>query len=279
MNFLIRKILVPVDLSEASLNALETAAAIAKKHHAVLQILNVSEPVFMNESGIQKKGKRDYPDVLNALTAAIHNIDNIQSNLLQKTGNVVETILTTASSEKSDLIIMGTHGASAFRDGFIGSNTYNVIKYSSCSVLTIPSKRKFISFDNVLFPIRAVNGALEYYNIVCHFLLAGATLQVFGLSSLKIERKTSVLDRIVDEIRDQLNTDRVKTRVSWGDGNSISEDIIQFANQENSDLIVLTSIIDAIKKRNYIGPHTQRVINICKVPLLCIKINAVSSFA
>ena len=41
--YTIRKIIVPIDLSETSLNALDTAVAIAKRHQSELILLNVIE--------------------------------------------------------------------------------------------------------------------------------------------------------------------------------------------------------------------------------------------
>ena len=42
----ISHILVPVDLSESSLNALDTAVGLAKKHRATLHVLYVDESSF-----------------------------------------------------------------------------------------------------------------------------------------------------------------------------------------------------------------------------------------
>jgi nucleotide-binding universal stress UspA family protein len=278
-NYSIQKILVPVDLSETSLNALETAVHLAKKHRAVLQVLNVTEQAG-GEADEQKFKSSYHPDadVLIALTSSISHLDDIDSGLIRKKGNVVETIIATAAEEGSDLIIMGTHGASGFREGFIGSNAYNVIKYAACPVLSIPPKKKVSAFNKVLFPIRAAPGALKYYNVGSHFLQSGSLLQVLGLSYLTME-KTNVLDKLIEEIREQLDSDTITTNVAWANGSAISENIFQYAKYNHTELVVLTSAIDAITKPNYIGPHTQRLINTCHLPLLSIKLKATPVFA
>jgi nucleotide-binding universal stress UspA family protein len=275
----IQKILVPVDLSETSLNALETAVHLAKKHRAALQVLNVTEQAVSETD--QHKFKNSYhpdADVLIALTSSISHLQDIESGLIRKKGNVVETIIATAAEEQSDLIVIGTHGASGFRDGYIGSNAYNVIKHAACPVLSIPPKKKVTAFHKALFPIRAAPGALKYYNVACHFIQSGSLLQVLGLSYLTME-KTGVLDKLIDEIREQLDSDKITTSVAWANGSAISENIFHYAKYNHTELVVLTSAIDAITKPNYIGPHTQRLINTCHLPLLSIKLKATPAFA
>lgn len=279
--YVIKKILVPVDLSETSLNALETAIVLAKKHNAVLQLLNVAEqlpdPADNNRLAIFPNDINQ--DVLNALIGTIIHVSNIQPQLIRKQGHVTGIIITTSVHEQTDLVIMGTHGASGVREGFIGSNTYGVIKHSSCPVLTIPPERKFTSFKNVMFPIRPVNGALKRFDVVSHFMDAGSSLGIMGLSYQRMQNDTGILDKIAEEIREEAAQSQISVTTAWGEGASVSENILGFSQRSRPDLIVLTSALDAIVKPNFIGPHTQKLINNSRVPLLSIKKNSVPAFA
>src|SRR6476620_3617210 len=136
---------------------------------------------------------------------------------------------------------MGTHGASGFRDGFIGSNTYGVMKYASCPVLTIPPRKKITSFKKVLFPIKPISGAFHSYDVASQFLASNSLINVLGLSYLNITRETVVLDKIVEEFRDRWEAEKVAIETSWSLGTSVANDILQFAQQNNPELIVLTS--------------------------------------
>jgi len=216
---------------------------------------------------------------LNALTAAIEHAHGIKPELIEKDGHVVESIINAAVFEQTDLIVIGTHGASGFRENYIGSNAYNVIKHSNCPVLTIPPTKKFYSFKKVLFPVRPVTGALARYDVVSRFLSAYASLEVLGVSNSRMDNDAGVLDKIVEEIKGLLEADKVNAKASWGQGNSVSDDIFQFIQTNYPDLIVLTSVIDAISKSNFIGPHTQKLINCSKVPVLNIKKIGVPAFA
>jgi nucleotide-binding universal stress UspA family protein len=205
------------------------------------------------------------------LTAAIQHGNEIKPKLFKSNGTVIESVVSLTTIENPDLIIMGTHGASGYRPGFIGSNTYGVLKHSPCPVLTIPPRRKFNSFENALFPIRPVAGALARYDVACHFLAARSTVEVLGLSYLRMERETTVLEKIADEIRDKVTADEVALKTTWSADNSFTDHILQLVQEAHHDLLILTSSLDAISKSNFIGPNTQKIINCSKVPLLVIK--------
>jgi nucleotide-binding universal stress UspA family protein len=272
-SFTIQKILVPLDLSQTSLNALDTAVALAKKHDATILLLNVIEPVLHagEETNSHIEELSNSVDVLTVLEGKIQQAGNIKTKIIQLEGNVTDTIIKNSLFHRSDLIVMGTHGASGFRSGFIGSNAYNVAKHSSCPVLLVPPNRKYISFKKVVFPVRPVTGALLRYDVACHFVSSLSSLEVLGLSYGTVERETNLLEKIIEEIKEQLEADKVKAKPVWGMGQSIAEDVLLYIQQTNPDLVIVTSVLDVIIKHDFLGPHTQRILNCSKAPMLCIK--------
>jgi nucleotide-binding universal stress UspA family protein len=261
---------------------LDTAVALAKKHDAEIVLLNVIENkyAFIDENIFQSTGSlTNSSDVLSALAGAIQHSHEIQPRLLQEEGNVCDTIIKLSLHHQCDLIVMGTHGASGYRDGFIGSNTYGVVKNACCPVLTVPGKRKYLSFRKILFPIRPVSGALMRYDMVCHFLSSQPWVNVLGLSYRSMEKETNVLEKIIEEIKDQLEQDRVRTSAVWNSGNSVAEDVLLEAQRTNSELVVITSVLDVTTKPNFLGPHTQKILHHSKVPVLSIKKISIPSLA
>lgn len=271
----ISNVLVPVDLSEGSLNALDTAVNIAKKHKAALQVLyvdennlhtieDVSTPHFSNMLNVT--------DVITALVGAIQHAHGIKPIVLMEEGNVAETIIKTAFLQHADIIVMGSHGASGYRDGFIGNNTYNVIKHAVCPVLSVPQKRKLSSFKKILFPIRPVTGALIPYEIVSFLTNANTLMEVMGINyRMIVDTAGSILETLLGEIKDQLKKDGVIATPIWSEGYRIADDIVNYAHKANSDLVVVTSALDVTSKPRYIGPHAQKIIHCSKAPVLSIK--------
>jgi nucleotide-binding universal stress UspA family protein len=274
MNYKIANILVAVDLSQSSLNALDTAVAIAVQHGAALHILYINERSYQNNDVIKLPSfqPRSQPtDVLYALGGAITYTYQIQPVFHEMEGNVPELILETAFTQRSDLIVMGKHGASGFRDDFIGSNTYQVIKHAHCPVLSVPNKKKVTSFNKILFPVRPVSRGLAAFEFVGCLSMPGATMDVLGLSYKQTDADTGILSTIVDEIREELKKSEVIAHVDWGIGFSIGDEVINYALNHNPDLVVVTTALDVTSKPKYIGPHTQKIINSIKVPVLSLK--------
>lgn len=276
------RVLVPVDLSESSLNALDTAVNIAKKHKATLHVLHVDENNFQTMEDVGTpyfSNSVNTADVITALVGAIQYTHNIKPVVSIQEGNVAEAIIKTSFLLHADLVVMGAHGASGYRDGFIGNNTYNVIKYASCPVLSVPQKKKNNGFKKILFPIRPVAGALMSYEIVSHFTNPSTVIDVMGLSyRMIIDNTGSVLDTIVGEIKDQLKKDQVTTRAFWNEGIGIADEIVRYTNNTSTDLVIVTSGLDVTSKPKYIGPHAQKIIHCSKSPVLSIKKNTVPSF-
>jgi len=271
----ISNILVPVDLSEGSLNALDVAVMMAKKHNADLQVLHVDEGSFQTFGGTGTSyfsNTLNAVDVINALVGAIYHRYNIKPVVFMEEGNVAEVIIKTSFLQHTDLIVMGSHGASGYRDGFIGNNTYNVMKYAACPVLSVPQKRKLNSFKKIVFPIRPVTGALLPYEIVSSFTNQDTVMEVMGLTyRMIIETRNAVLETIVGEIKDQLEKDGVVAKPLWLEGHGIAEEIVKYINNTNPDIVVVTSALDATSKPKYIGPHAQKIIHCSKAPVLSIK--------
>jgi nucleotide-binding universal stress UspA family protein len=271
--YYIKKILAAVDISDTSLNALHFAASVAREHGASLQILNVIEPSFTPDvnGGFRFTSSTSSMNVLSAFAATVEHSNYPQPQVTQVNGHVVESVISIAMAEQCDLIVLGTHGASGFRPGFIGTNAYNVIKYSPCPVLIIPPKRKHSFFKKILFPVRPITGALMPYEIIRQFLPAHSKLDILALSYLRMERQTSVVHKIAEKVNDSSPAYKVKVDVTWGKGISIADDILQHERQTTPDLILLNPALDASSKPDFIGPQVQRIVHSATTPIVSVK--------
>jgi universal stress protein A len=144
----ISRILLPIDFSAESKNALRYAGAFARQFGACLTLLHVVEPVvcaadfgygpvtrlYPNEELLQKArtrlrllGKRLTPSWLR-VTADV------------RTG-VAETEIVEAARElETDLIVMGTHGDCRSGQTPIGSTAERVVRHAPCPVFVVRKK-------------------------------------------------------------------------------------------------------------------------------------------
>src|SRR5687768_12748363 len=125
-----KKIIAPVDFSDASTNALSFAAELSKRASAQLIIVNVFE------RGEDEEESRDkIRSVVADLKKAFGPTLNCESVVAH--GSLITELKKIIEVELPDLIVMGTKGASGLKRILIGSNTVNVLAKTKLPVLVI----------------------------------------------------------------------------------------------------------------------------------------------
>jgi len=149
----LKRILVPVDFSEDSLNALDYAREFAKPFKAELAVLFVVEPVYYatpselygpttNLAMLLDEQKRIGLQQLEALAANLKKQRQTVRTLLQ-TGTPYRVIIDVAKRQGADMIIMATHGRTGLTHVLMGSVAERVVREAGCPVLTVrAAKRK-----------------------------------------------------------------------------------------------------------------------------------------
>jgi len=135
-----KKIIVPIDFSDNSINALEFAGELAKRTSSrliILHILPVKEDDKESESKLNSARER--------LEKAHGNELKCETELMH--GKLVPAMNKVIGSEKPDLIIMGTKGATGLKRILIGSNTVSVMAKTKVPMLVIPEAARFKNFS------------------------------------------------------------------------------------------------------------------------------------
>jgi nucleotide-binding universal stress UspA family protein len=278
-------ILVPLDFSEASLNSLETAIALAKQQHAKITLMNVVDSslmfAFKGVSYISEKTIDSMVDVstrmLDPLLARLKEEHQLECSSEIKVGLVPQAIINTAYHIDADLIIMGTHGVSGIRKFFMGSTAQKVIKISTYPVLTVPSNHKWVSFKKILFPIRPVEGAEEKYDYLMKIIAnTQPSIEIMVLASTYNEKEKKLLQSLVKEVKRKAAKDKVKISDTLKLGNKMSKSVLKMSKSINADMIVLTDTNTELKQF-FIGPFEQHIINHATMPVLNIRSQLESS--
>lgn len=141
----IKKILVPVDFSEHSNQALRFAADLAQRYDASLELLHVFHVmtyalpegyVVPSADQLELIMKTYRVQLVAAKQAALDaGAPNVETTLLQ--GGVASEILREVRDRNCDLIVMGTHGRSGAKHLLIGSVAEHIVRVAPCPVLTV----------------------------------------------------------------------------------------------------------------------------------------------
>lgn len=276
----IQRILVPLDFSEASLNALETAIAIANRHNASIVLLHVIDntPYFIASDGAIFPAYGTLGELtesvlkqMDRVMRTISGAQGISFSARTEVGYVASTVARVATEERAEIIVMGTHGASGLRELFIGSNAYSVIKLAHVPVLTVPPGRRWEHFKKILFPIRPVVGCLDKYDFVRKIIRKNnAEMCVLGLAHSEGDEVSTVTDA-VDYLKSNLDEDEVRNSISFYVGSDFAGEVLYKAIEINTDLIVITASLDRTVRNFFVGPFTQQIVHHARFPVLSIK--------
>jgi nucleotide-binding universal stress UspA family protein len=142
---LIRTIIVPVDFSDCSLAGLTYAVRLAKAIAARIVVLHVTDlgPVMMttgdyNSPTYIKAARRRCADLMQTFLKRV-NCDGVPVETSAVAGYCPHAIYEAAAKRHAELIIMSTHGRTAFRHALIGSVADTTVRHAVCPVLVVPS--------------------------------------------------------------------------------------------------------------------------------------------
>ena len=139
------KILVAVDGSKSSLNAVKYAAKLARglRTQDRITLINVHDDHGLRHA--QKfVGKSEIDDYLRAesdedlkVARKFLNKEDLEHDAIIKQGYVSDEIVKTANSGKFDMIVIGSKGRSAVADFLLGSITQKVLAHAKPPVVVV----------------------------------------------------------------------------------------------------------------------------------------------
>lgn len=139
-----KRILVPIDYSSGSTEALAVALNHFKNSHIfLLHVIDLDqdEYVLRDEAGrdYQKKAlEKSYDKLLDLVKAATEL--KYDAEPLVTFGRPAHGILEAAEKHDIDLIVMGSHGVTSFTKTFFGRTAYHVSRKAKCSIWMIKGK-------------------------------------------------------------------------------------------------------------------------------------------
>ena len=141
--FPVKRILVPIDLSEPSKNALRYALALAQQFGAKLILLYVVEPVATHDFDYHPlvleldKIMAVARDRLKKLCAQeVVGPSRIEQTLVRN-GVAHGEITDAAKRLRADLIVISTHGRTGLKHVWLGSTAERVVRHAHCPVLVV----------------------------------------------------------------------------------------------------------------------------------------------
>ncbi len=141
----LRKILVPVDFSTHSAEAIRYAADLSRRYEANVTVAHAYQPPeYAFPEGYLLQKASDQTARLAMLERQLAHCEaearaagavRVESKLIDGVDSAA--IVRFAEETEQDLIVMGTHGRTGFKRAILGSVAEKVVRTAPCPVLTI----------------------------------------------------------------------------------------------------------------------------------------------
>jgi nucleotide-binding universal stress UspA family protein len=272
-NLSIRNILVPIDFSKMSIEAIETAKRLGQRFSATIHLAHVHYwqyqadfvgPVlssgFLPES-FQEDRNRQLAEQLKSI-AKRAGFSPQQTHV--RTGAApFHEICKLAQEIPADLIVTPTHGHTGLKHVLLGSTAERVVQHSPCPVFVVRQRkrkseaRRVFAADSILVPVdfsrcsrEGLQYAIGFANefgaklILLHVTYLGYIYSSEGTALYNIpalqEAARKNAERQMRQLVRSVSFGRAKFETAFTDG-SPALDICAFARDHNVDLIITST--------------------------------------
>lgn len=293
----IDNLLVPIDFSPASLQAIQSALPLAKQFRAEVHLVHVFEPdyplasmvampLIVPELEVGRRVRRHLKDV-----AAKYGIKFGPQNIHALRGRPFEEICRLAREGSADLISISTRGNTGLKHLLLGSTAERVVRYSPCPVLVVrPPKgkaaRRRVAFKKILVPIdfsECSAQGLEYAKalarkfkarlILLHvvhpqYYVTNDEYMKFDLPAL-MEETEKAAEKQMRELRRRTDWNGIKVETLLETGHP-GQRICDEAKDRGADLVVTSTHGTTGLKHALLGSTAEFVVRHSTCPVLVV---------
>ncbi len=263
------KILVPVDFSESSHNAMQYAIAMAKlfDNEIVLlyalnekrfaSILTGSDTKQLIKEGIKSKLDESRDMILKMWPEA-------RVALEVREGKPYKVVEKLTEQENVDLVVMGTNGESGI-EKFIGSTTRRVMSSSHVPVVAVKRGKMDPTFENIVMPIDLTKTTKQKVNWAIKLAKKfNSTIHVISEVEKDVFLKNK-LDKNLKQIEGILEENGIKFITKLLDDkrypDHIGKDTTKYADEVGADLIIImTQQEGSGLSQVFIGNYAEQIV-------------------
>jgi nucleotide-binding universal stress UspA family protein len=299
----IQNIVVPIDFSLLSIQAIETASRMARRFDASIHLAHVRQFDYLGDFvapvppmapfSFMPYGQDRERSVLKELNALARE-HGVSSSTCHVLGGAppFDEICRVAQEIPADLIVMPTHGRTGLKHVFLGSTAERIVQHSPCPVFVVREKKRrskagpLYSINTILVPVdfsdcsrEGLRYAIGFANefgasiILLHatylgYIYSSEGTAIYDIPALqKVARKNA--QRHMRQLVRAVNFGGVKFEAAFTDGSPVS-DICSFAKEHDVDLIITSTHGLTGLKHALIGSVAEQVVRRASCSVLVV---------
>jgi len=268
------EILVAIDFSDSSINALEHAVSVAEGFKSNLLLVWVETKNSLRHLGVKKSDEahkiveQKFKDIIEKYKT---NIGKQEIEYRIRKGETYKEVIALSKENKVDMIVTGVHGSHGFRRFFMGTNANHIVAEAKCPVLTIGLHRTTgRALENIVLPIDNTLDTRQKVGLATRFAqLYGATIHILGLYSTNVKSLRMRVDNYVEQVDKHLKKARVKTVIHTANKND-ARTILNYAKKVDANLLVTMIETESRTSDLWLGSQGQQLVNQSPIPVLSI---------
>ena len=272
-----QKIIVPIDFSECSKNALKNAFKIAERmqmelviYHSIVMPIGFSEANPSGAVGYNfEEMKSEAKNRLRKLVQPFSLTKKVPYKIVIRYGTLHESINELHQEEKITLVVMGSQGASGIAATLIGSNAYHVMKQVNIPIITLPENADISSMKHIAL-------AGDYVDIPDHddmqLLIKIVKAFYAQLHIIHIDKTNKMVKNQIDIARSlEKYLNHINHSFHFRKFDNIEEGLLSFAQEVNVNLLAMVSKQHSLFERLRHGSHTRNMMLDIPMPLMVLR--------
>jgi len=269
-----KRIIVGIDFSDNSFNALEHAILIAKKANMSVTMVWVDHIDYSKEifnidptHRLDAVAKR-FNELLNKYEGCCNSID-----FVVRKGKVYSEICNVADELKAYMIVVGTHGLSGFEEFWSGSNANRIVSASNVPVLTIRGGNDISqNLDRIVLPLNSTKVTREKIPITAELAkYFNSEVHILGLQTSSHADIRYRIKAYVAQAEDYFKERAIKYRSVFIDSEQITDDTLEYAKKIKANMIAIMTEQETSTANLWMGPYASQMVNHSPFPVLSVK--------
>lgn len=251
------KILIPIDLTEQTVIALEQSYNLARHTNSKIVIMTVDE-----EDGTLNQSKLD------DITKQANSLAGLPVEIIVRKGNVYEEINKVANKIKPLFVMLGLTSKITLSK-LTGQNAFKMVRESKHPVITIRGKEHRDGCKKILLPLDLTRDTREKVkNAITFAKLFNSQICIVSILTQKSKEDEKKLTSYSNQAKKIIKESGVECTAKMLKGKNITKLVLDYGTEINADLILIMSKAELSVKEFFIGTTAQQVINESKIPVL-----------
>lgn len=269
-----KNILVPIDFSGDSVNALEHAINIANTVKATVRMIHVKKgknfaaPFYFKDFYCyQCDTLEDYFEILikKYTEKAKFGLD-----FKIREGSVFKEVCNQAKYDDAYMIVMGTHGISGFEELFAGSNAFKVVSNAPCPIITIRHGYLRTGITKIVLPIDLSEESRKKVPFVTEIAkIFKAEIHVVSVIEINAKDLITKLEKYSTQVCEYITKKNVKCHFESLIGKNITDITIEYATKIEAELIAIMTEQSENTANIVMGAYAQQMVNHSPIPVMC----------